>query len=143
MRRYFIVFLAGLAAQASVQPAMACSCVKIDPVAAYRIDGTVVLVKVTGVETTPDLSPWTITIVILKSWKGAWRPNVTTQVQTPGPRGLCGFFIRVGDEFLIYSEDPVTLKNVHLCNTVTGDEVPIQIRQLDALSHNQGQSPLN
>src|SRR5271170_798458 len=111
MRRNFVIFLAGLAALMSLQSAVACSCVAIDPAVAYRNEGTVVLVKVTGLEKAPVGSPWNVTLVILKSWKGALRPDTTIYVQTPGPNEPCGFFIHVGDEFLVYDEDPATLMN--------------------------------
>jgi len=134
MGRHFLVILMSLVVLISVQPAIACSCVALDPVVGYRNNGVVVLAKIVGLETTPDLSPWKVTLVILKSWKGPWPPNTTIKAQTPGPRGACGLFIHVQDKFLIYSNDPSTLVNVALCNTVRGDDVAKHIRSLDALS---------
>lgn len=140
MRRNLVAFLAGLATLSSVQSAIACSCVAVDPVVAYSKYGIVLLAKVTGLETTPIEGPWNVTLVVLKSWKGPWQSDATIQVQTDGPRGPCGFFIHVGDEMLVYSEDPVNLTGIGLCSTVRGDELPKHIRKLDALSRNAPKS---
>jgi hypothetical protein len=143
MSRNFVVVLAGLGALMSLQSAIACSCVVIDPAVAYPNEGTVVLVKVTGLDKSPVGSPWNVTLAILRSWKGAWRPEMTFQVETPGPSGPCGFFIHVGDEFLVYSDDPATLMHVTMCNTVRGEQVSKHIQMLDALSSRSSQSDPN
>jgi hypothetical protein len=129
-----VVLLASLAVLASTRPANACSCIAIDPRAAYAHDGLVALLKVTGLDATPAQGPWNVTLLSLKVWKGSWRPDMTLQVQTPGPRGPCGIFIHVGDEFLVYSQDPDTLTLIFLCNTVWGNDVPAQAKELDAVS---------
>jgi hypothetical protein len=140
MRRNLLAFLAGLATLASVHSAIACSCHAIDPVFAYSKFGVVLLAKVSGLETTPIEGPWTVTLVVLKSWKGPWQSNATIQVQTDGPHGACGFFIHTGDEFIVYSQDPVTFTGIGLCDTVRGDDVPIIVQKLDALSRSAPKS---
>lgn len=112
----------------------ACSCIRRDP-AALPTANVVILAKVTRLETKPiGAGPWSVTIVVEKSWKGPWHPNVTLQVQTPGPSGACGFFIQIGDEMLVYSDDP-NMMNLGLCNTVRGEDVTPYIRTMDQASN--------
>lgn len=119
-----------LVALSTVRPAFACSCVWRDPAIPPRED-VVILARVTKIETKPiGAGLWTATIVVLKSWKGRWLANAIMRVQTPGPSGPCGFFIHVGDEMLVYSNDP-QMMNLGLCNTVLGDEVKPYIQTLE------------
>jgi hypothetical protein len=127
-------FVVGLTALLSVRSAIACSCVWRDPAVPPR-ENVVVLTKVTKLETKPiGAGLWNVTIVVVKSWKGPWLPNATLQVQTPGPSGTCGFFIHVGDEMLVYSNDP-KMMNLGLCNTVRGESVTPYVRTMEKASH--------
>jgi hypothetical protein len=134
MRISLIAVVASLAILPSTRPANACSCVAIDPRVAYAHDGFIALVRVTGVDETPARGPWTVTLLSIKVWKGSWRPDMTVQVQTPGPGQPCGMFVHVGNQFLVYSEDPHTLTSIFLCNTVQGDDISRHVKDLDVLS---------
>jgi hypothetical protein len=68
--RHFVAILAGLLVLMSAQMTMACECVELDPVAAYRNDGVVVLAKVTAIETTSGMSPWRVTLE--RDWNIGW-----------------------------------------------------------------------
>jgi hypothetical protein len=124
----FVLFV--LVALSTVRPAFACSCFRRDP-AIPPTEHVVILAKVTKLATKPiGAGLWTATIVVLKSWNGPWLANATMQVQTPGPSGPCGFFIHVGDEMLVYSNDP-QMMNLGLCNTVRGEDVKPYIQTLE------------
>lgn len=132
--RVVSVFI-GIAALISLQSAFACSCVWRNP-SVPSTDPIVIRAKVTKLATKPvGAGPWDVTLVVVKSWRGPWRPHAILQVQTPGPSGACGFFIHVGDEMLVYADDPSTM-NLALCNTVRGDAMAPYIRTLDQASPN-------
>jgi hypothetical protein len=133
-RRKFFVVLVSLITLAAARAAIGCSCIAIDPAFAYAHYGLVVLVRVTALQRSPIQGPWNVALLALKTWKGSWQPDMTVQVQTDGPSGPCGFFIHTGDEFIVYSQDPVTLTGIGLCSTVRGDDVPVTVQKLDALS---------
>jgi hypothetical protein len=127
--RFTSIFVA-FAALASVQSAIACSCVRRDPAVAPT-EKVVILAKVAKLEKKPSgAGPWDVTIVVERSWQGPWHANATLRVQTPGPSGTCGFFIHVGDEMLVYSDDPAMM-DLALCNTVRGEDVTRYIRAMD------------
>jgi hypothetical protein len=134
-RSKFFAALGSLLALTAAPTAIGCSCVAIDPAAAYAGHGLIVLVRVTSLDTTPPQGPWNVRLLALRTWKGSVKPGSTVQVQTDGPEGPCGFFIHTGDEFLVYSNDPNTLGGIGLCNTARGSDVPKHIEKLDALSH--------
>jgi hypothetical protein len=115
-------------------PSLACSCVSVSPRQVFEHDNVVVLVKVTGLETPTLDGPWTATLVVVKSWKGDLRPNSTLRAQTMGPRGACGFFIGVGDELIVYSDDKAS-PSLGLCNTVRGNQLRQFTEELDAISN--------
>jgi hypothetical protein len=54
-------------------------------------------------------------------------------VRTPGPRGPCGFFIRSGDQLIVYANDAPAVPDVGLCNTARDSDVQNQARILDAV----------
>jgi hypothetical protein len=133
MRRTLIFgFLAALGALFG-KPVLACSCVAAGPGQVYDSNSTVVLVKVVGLEKPTPAGPWTATVVVLKSWKGELRRDETVRAQTMGPGGACGFFIGVGDEILVYSDDAASL-SLGLCNTVRADALRSFKLELDRLS---------
>jgi hypothetical protein len=126
-------FVVGLTAFLSVRSAFACSCVWRDPAVLPR-ENVVVLARVAKLQTKPiGAGLWNVTLVVVKSWKGLWLPNATLQVRTPGPTGTCGFFIHVGDEMLVYSDDP-KMMNLGLCNTVRGKDVTPYVRTMETAS---------
>lgn len=130
MRKLLIVF-AFLAGLMPTHPALACSCVTLESTTAYQDAKAIVLVRVAAIEKTPEIGPWKISLVVVKSWKDPSTEGVILQAQTPGPRQPCGFFIDVGDQFLVYQYDSTPVKTVALCNTVRGDAMPEHIRALD------------
>jgi hypothetical protein len=136
-RRKLLVALTSVLTLTVTRAAIGCSCVAIDPAAAYAGVGLIVLVRVTSLETRPPQGPWNVTLLTLRTWKGSVKPGTTVQVQTSGPEGACGFFIHTGDEFLVYSRDPDSLTEIGLCNTVRGSDVPTHVERLDALSHSR------
>jgi hypothetical protein len=129
----FLLALFSFVALATGRDAVACSCAAIDPVRWYAHDSLIVLVKVTALETRPAPEPWNVKLLVLKTWKGSVKPGSEARVRTPGPRGPCGFFIRSGDQLIVYANDAPAVPDVGLCNTARDSDVQNQARILDAV----------